>query len=159
MCNIFHPTLWSLAPHLLLRRVSPFSGDLVLPPPYSRSLFFCPTTGLVATRVSPIKLNMAARFSLFSLLLFSLTAESAPFKIVLDAGHGGRDSGAVHQAIKESEISLAVCKELETLIKESAGYSVVLTRKNDSYKNLAARALDANRFRGDLFKCSFERFS
>jgi N-acetylmuramoyl-L-alanine amidase len=86
----------------------------------------------------------------FGLLL--APSQSAPFKIVLDAGHGGRDGGAIYGDVKESEIVLAVCKELEKVIKASGDeFQVLQTRQVDLYKSLPNRAIEANRFRGDLF--------
>lgn len=84
--------------------------------------------------------------------LISSFAYSSPFKIVLDAGHGGRDSGAIYGDVKESNIVLAVCKELEKVVKNHSEEFVVLqTRDVDVYKSLPNRAIEANRFRGDLF--------
>lgn len=84
--------------------------------------------------------------------LFSWAAHSAPFKIVLDPGHGGRDSGAVYGDVKESNIVLAVTRELEKVIRtHSEEYAVLQTRDVDIYKSLPNRAIEANRFRGDLF--------
>ncbi|OQW46858.1 MAG: hypothetical protein A4S09_02825 [Proteobacteria bacterium SG_bin7] len=89
----------------------------------------------------------------FILLSFCCSAANAtPFRVVLDPGHGGRDSGAVYGDVKESEIVLAVTKELEKAIKNHGDTYVVLqTRDSDIYKSLPSRAIDANRFRGELF--------
>ncbi len=77
---------------------------------------------------------------------------AAPFKVVLDPGHGGRDSGAVYGHVKESDIALAVCRELEKILREhSEAFQVLQTRQSDVYKALPSRAIEANRFRGDLF--------
>lgn len=89
-----------------------------------------------------------------SILLFSSTltlAHAEPVRVVLDAGHGGRDSGAMYENTKESSIALAVCRELEAALKESGEFEVYLTRKTDQFKSLPARAVEANKFRGDLF--------
>lgn len=56
-----------------------------------------------------------------------------PVKIVLDAGHGGIDSGVlgVNTKVKESELNLKIVKKLEEYLL-SAGFNVVLTRSSDA---------------------------
>lgn len=51
-------------------------------------------------------------------------------KIVLDAGHGGKDGGAKYQNINESQITLKITKQLQTKL-EKAGARVILTRENN----------------------------
>lgn len=73
-------------------------------------------------------------------------------RIILDAGHGGRDPGAVNKAygISEKELALDVAKRLKRLLEQS-GYEVLMTRSGDSTVPLSRRPLYANRERGDLF--------
>lgn len=55
----------------------------------------------------------------------------APFTVVIDAGHGGEDGGAVSQSgIFEKEVNLAVAKRLQALL-EANGVNVVMTRTTD----------------------------
>lgn len=58
--------------------------------------------------------------------------EGAPFSVVLDAGHGGVDPGVlgVNTKTKESDINLQIVRLLEKYFAD-AGFSVVLTRKNE----------------------------
>lgn len=56
-----------------------------------------------------------------------IPADSNNFHIVLDAGHGGRDMGAVVANIREAEINLAVVKKIRTELT-ARGFAVTLTR-------------------------------
>ncbi|MGJ8638982.1 MAG: N-acetylmuramoyl-L-alanine amidase family protein [Opitutaceae bacterium] len=73
-------------------------------------------------------------------------------RIVIDAGHGGRDHGACNEShdIKEKDLTLDVSRRLKPLL-ESAGFDVVMTRDSDVYIPLAQRPMIANRADGDLF--------
>ncbi|MEO8440194.1 MAG: N-acetylmuramoyl-L-alanine amidase [Spartobacteria bacterium] len=70
--------------------------------------------------------------------------------IVLDAGHGGHDSGALCGLVMEKDLSLDVAQRAE-LILRAAGYRTVLTRENDRYLTLAERAAVANDEDDSLF--------
>ncbi|MFP6344127.1 N-acetylmuramoyl-L-alanine amidase [Helicobacter pylori] len=72
-------------------------------------------------------------------------------KIVLDAGHGGKDCGAMSaNLVCEKDIVLEVVKFLHKELKKR-GYSVLLTRDKDVYIDLVARTELANRKSADLF--------
>jgi N-acetylmuramoyl-L-alanine amidase len=76
--------------------------------------------------------------------------------VVLDAGHGGRDSGAIGYGRKEKDdvlkLVLAVGKKLDDYV------DVCYTRKTDIYESVSKKASDANAYKGDLF-VSFHRNS
>ncbi|EMG96896.1 N-acetylmuramoyl-L-alanine amidase family protein [Helicobacter pylori] len=72
-------------------------------------------------------------------------------KIVLDAGHGGKDCGAMSaNLVCEKDIVLEVVKFLHKELK-TRGYSVLLTRDKDIYIDLVARTELANKKGADLF--------
>ncbi|GAA7513295.1 N-acetylmuramoyl-L-alanine amidase [Helicobacter pylori] len=72
-------------------------------------------------------------------------------KIVLDAGHGGKDCGAMSaNLVCEKDIVLEVVKFLHKELKKR-GYSVLLTRDKDLYIDLVARTELANKKSADLF--------
>jgi len=75
-------------------------------------------------------------------------------KIWLDAGHGGKDCGAVGHAdgkeVTEAEINLKICYHLSVILK-SKGYAVRQTRGNDTYVGLTRRTTLANEWGADLF--------
>ncbi|OLR58298.1 hypothetical protein BHF70_00850 [Anaerostipes sp. 494a] len=76
--------------------------------------------------------------------------------VVLDAGHGGKDSGAVGYGRKEKDdvlkLVLAVGKKLDDYV------DVEYTRKTDIYESVSKKASDANAYKADLF-VSFHRNS
>ena len=74
--------------------------------------------------------------------------------VVLDAGHGGKDTGAISKngAIKEKDITLSVALKLGKMINSNyPDVKVVYTRKRDEYIELSKRAEIANRNKADLF--------
>ncbi|GHP50209.1 N-acetylmuramoyl-L-alanine amidase [Helicobacter pylori] len=82
---------------------------------------------------------------------FSKTKHKKHKKIVLDAGHGGKDCGAMSaNLVCEKDIVLEVVKFLHKELKKR-GYSVLLTRDKDIYIDLVARTELANKKSADLF--------
>lgn len=82
----------------------------------------------------------------------SASAKNKEFVVVIDAGHGGNDHGAVDNGVKEKDINLAVALKLGDLIKKNMkNTKVVYTRTNDSFVSLQGRADKANKAKGDLF--------
>lgn len=74
------------------------------------------------------------------------------FVVVLDAGHGGNDPGAVGLKGKEKNINLAVVLKLGKLIEENMpDVTVQYTRKRDVFVGLKERTEIAHRHHGDLF--------
>lgn len=72
--------------------------------------------------------------------------------IVIDAGHGGKDPGAVNGTLYEKNITLSVALKLGKMINaEHPDIKVVYTRTNDSFVPLQNRGAIANRANADLF--------
>ncbi|MHB9030681.1 MAG: N-acetylmuramoyl-L-alanine amidase family protein, partial [Candidatus Latescibacterota bacterium] len=72
--------------------------------------------------------------------------------VVIDPGHGGKDSGAVGpNRTKEKDVVLAVAKELKRLIDERRELEGVMTRDRDVFISLYQRAGIARRANGKLF--------
>jgi N-acetylmuramoyl-L-alanine amidase len=72
--------------------------------------------------------------------------------IVLDAGHGGHDSGAVGPGgLMEKELVLEVTKRVARMLTERLGVKVLLSRDGDHFVTLRDRTSFANRERADLF--------
>lgn len=72
-------------------------------------------------------------------------------RIVLDAGHGGRDSGAVGNGLKEKNLTLAIVKHIGRLLSEYEGVKVHYTRTDDRFLELSERAAIANKLNADYF--------
>lgn len=71
---------------------------------------------------------------------------------MIDAGHGGKDPGAVSPGIIEKEVTLAIAKKLGELIKEAhPEIKVFYTRLTDNFIELNERSDIANRNKADLF--------
>ncbi|HEX9243581.1 MAG TPA: N-acetylmuramoyl-L-alanine amidase [Anaeromyxobacter sp.] len=72
-------------------------------------------------------------------------------RIVVDAGHGGHDPGAIGpRRVREKDVTLAMAKRLAKKL-QGAGFEVVLTRRDDRYLRLEDRTAVANTAHGDLF--------
>lgn len=71
-------------------------------------------------------------------------------RIILDAGHGGRDSGANYEGRVEKDDNLAMTLEVGRMLEE-AGFDVVYTREEDIYQAPFRKATIANELGGDLF--------
>jgi len=72
--------------------------------------------------------------------------------IVIDAGHGGKDPGAVGNNLKEKDITLSIALKLGELIKKHfPDVKVVYTRSTDEFIELFRRAKIANNAKADLF--------
>lgn len=97
--------------------------------------------------------------TLGTLFLFALgafnnvgTHKYSVSKIVIDAGHGGRDPGALGKYSQEKHITLQIALELGKLVKQHMkGVEVIYTRKKDVFMTLHDRAQVANKNNADIF--------
>ena len=100
-----------------------------------------------------MKKNMLRKYLAFLLLLLSsLTLMS--FTVVIDAGHGGHDTGAVglKMKVQEKDLNLTVAKQLAAKIQAKyPEVKVILTRDTDVFLPLQQRADIANKNHADLF--------
>lgn len=71
-------------------------------------------------------------------------------KVVIDAGHGGSDAGAIGGDIYEKDITLDVSKRVQDLLAKQ-GYIVQMTRAGDSYVSLQDRVAISEKFDPDIF--------
>jgi N-acetylmuramoyl-L-alanine amidase len=73
-------------------------------------------------------------------------------KIVIDAGHGGHDTGTIGpNGLLEKDVVLDVAKRLGRLLETRLGAEVIYTRKDDTFVPLETRTAIANQERADLF--------
>lgn len=81
------------------------------------------------------------------------SSKKAAFTLVLDAGHGGKDPGALGTGrVKEKNINLAVTLAVGKLVEQNLkDVKVVYTRKTDVFVELDERANIANKAKADLF--------
>lgn len=78
-------------------------------------------------------------------------AQSSTFRVTLDAGHGGKDSGASYSGHVEKDIALSVVKKVGRILEDTPGIKVIYTRKTDVFVELVERANIANRADSHLF--------
>lgn len=85
---------------------------------------------------------------------YSTFSQQKKFKVVIDAGHGGRDSGAISagkKKIKEKDIVLSVAKLVYKKLKKYSDVQPILTRSKDVFLELHQRAKITNKQKADVF--------
>lgn len=102
-------------------------------------------------------INVRQKFLLLLTLLClglsaRLSAQKGQFTVVIDAGHGGKDPGAMAHGYKEKDIALAVALKTGRSIKSNhPEVRVLYTRDKDVFVGLQARSDFANRHKASLF--------
>ena len=74
-----------------------------------------------------------------------------PFVVILDAGHGGHDSGNRGSGYMEKKIALNIVLKTGKILEKSSGIKIIYTRKKDVFVELIQRANIANKADADLF--------
>lgn len=104
------------------------------------------------------KLKICYKKAIWCLLLLAVSLSSYAdvckddFILVIDAGHGGRDYGAIGRIANEKTINLNVALAFGRLVEANCpGVKVVYTRKTDTFVTLQRRADIANNAHADLF--------
>ena len=77
------------------------------------------------------------------------TPPKKKYTIVIDPGHGGKDTGAIGNGYREKDIALAVAKKLAENLRDD--FKVIMTRSTDVFIPLQERAEIANRNNSDFF--------
>jgi len=107
----------------------------------------------------PYVLRLRSGFRSFFLLwvlivplvgFYPLQAQSKPFVVVIDPGHGGKDPGNLGNGFREKDIVLDVSKQVGALLS-AEGVMVIYTRTKDVFIELYDRAPIANKADADLF--------
>lgn len=99
------------------------------------------------------------RILLGTIILFSISYPASAQqkykikKVVIDAGHGGKDPGAIGFFSQEKDINLAIALRLGKMLQDSTQGAIkpVYTRSTDWYPTLKERHQIANNAQGDLF--------
>jgi N-acetylmuramoyl-L-alanine amidase len=81
----------------------------------------------------------------------SILAQTEKFKVVLDAGHGGKDPGAIRYGLKEKDIALDVTLKVGALLAKASEIEVIYTRNTDVFIELGERPKIANKAKANLF--------
>lgn len=93
-------------------------------------------------------------FILITLVCFAVSADAAnkTFTLVIDAGHGGHDTGACGAISKEKNLTLKFALAFGQLVEQNCpDVRVIYTRKTDRFVELYRRAEIANKYKADLF--------
>lgn len=99
-----------------------------------------------------ICINLKRWLCLVTLLLSSVVATAQQYTVILDAGHGGKDPGAVDHGGQEKKITLGIVRQVGAYIKaHHPEVKVVYTRQDDRFVGLQARADFANKHKASLF--------
>lgn len=99
-----------------------------------------------------LKLTVASSM-LVAIFLFSshkFAKKEIPFMVIIDAGHGGKDSGASHDAVLEKDITLKVIQQLNSM-NNQPNLNFVFTRISDEMIDLNERIEFINSKNADLF--------
>ncbi|MBB1125395.1 N-acetylmuramoyl-L-alanine amidase [Thiospirillum jenense] len=143
--------------------------SVVVPPPLQSHQSVTPIQASIHTSAPPRVATTAAEDNSFIQTLFNRSftpwrQENAappaprainplrPVIIAIDAGHGGKDPGAIGaQGTQEKEITLAVARKLKQLINQETGMRAVMIRDGDYFVALRKRIQIARQHRADLF--------
>lgn len=91
-------------------------------------------------------------FIIFLAVPVSAQKDGKTFKVVIDAGHGGKDPGCLGSKLKEKDVALDVALRTGKLISDNCpNVKVIYTRKTDVFVELYRRAQIANDNHADLF--------
>lgn len=86
---------------------------------------------------------------------------SPPFRLVIDAGHGGMDPGCIANNVQEKDIALNIALKLGSqLLSQHPDIEIIFTRTEDKFVNLKDRVGIANSVQADLFvsiHCNYYR--
>ncbi len=98
--------------------------------------------------------NRAKWLTLITLVLLTLTMSAQnkqKFKVVLDPGHGGKDTGTNHLKNVEKDIVLAVALEVGKILNKESDIEVFYTRSKDVFVPVKERSVMANEAKGNVF--------
>ncbi|GAA4861279.1 hypothetical protein GCM10023310_45860 [Paenibacillus vulneris] len=85
-------------------------------------------------------------------LTWTLSQAKEKYKVVIDPGHGGKDTGAVSVAKRhEKDFVLSLSKKVNKLLEKESKIEPVMTREDDTFVELADRVSFANEMKADLF--------
>ena len=90
-------------------------------------------------------------FVVIAMHFLSGYSQGQKFKVVLDAGHGGKDYGAVYHGNIEKNIALKTTLRVGAILEKDPQIEVVYTRKSDVFIELQQRANIANKSKGSIF--------
>ncbi len=97
------------------------------------------------------KLFIFCSLTLFTISYNSYAQASKGIKVVIDAGHGGKDTGAIGYGINEKDVALQVTLLVAEMLEKRNDIEAIFTRTKDVFIGLRERATIANDASADLF--------
>ena len=98
--------------------------------------------------------NKKSKLALFLFLMICATSfaqGNSKFRVVLDAGHGGKDYGAIYHGFVEKNIVLDVALKVGKILEKYNDIHPIYTRKTDVFIELSERPIIANKADANLF--------
>ncbi|MGL2994632.1 N-acetylmuramoyl-L-alanine amidase family protein [Flavobacterium sp. TSSA_36] len=95
-----------------------------------------------------IKVMLSSSFLFLSLFSYSQTSA---FRVALDAGHGGHDTGAKYNGRIEKDVALSVVLKVGKILEDTKQIETIYTRKTDVFIELNERANIANKAKATIF--------
>lgn len=93
---------------------------------------------------------LARGWALSLLFLWAAPGFANPLKVLIDAGHGGKDLGAVQNELKESELTYQVSERLLSRLKSDPRFSAKISREPNQFLQLSERTQAATDFGADV---------
>ena len=109
---------------------------------------------LCKTRLTEFLFTLVFLYLLWGTFMNPLKAQNSSqknFVVVLDAGHGGHDSGNRGNGYSEKNIALKIALHIGKILKKNQNIKIIFTRKTDVFVKLVDRANIANKADADLF--------
>jgi N-acetylmuramoyl-L-alanine amidase len=97
------------------------------------------------------KARVIRRYHSLVVLIPIKNLKRVKYVVVIDPGHGGKDSGAHYYGVKEKDINLSVAKKLYYYLQRDGRFKVYLTRKGDYFISLGERQKFTAKVGADLF--------
>ena len=144
------------AEHSVVQSIAPSSGALtnpaMTPPPDAGGGVPLPALLEINPDTAPVEGVVSTPEAGVSIPDKMFLDNTGAKRIVIDAGHGGKDTGGRRAfGLKEKELNLLVAKELYSLFKGNPMFDVTLTRSSDVFIPLAERSSIANNIKADIF--------
>ena len=83
--------------------------------------------------------------------MVNVLSKQGLIKIFIDAGHGGKDPGAVGNGLLEKDLTLKIAKRVKELLAAYENVEVKMSRTGDTYPSLSDRTNAANTWKADFF--------
>jgi len=137
--------------NLNLRKSASSTGTILLTIPSGRSVTYLGTYGSWYKVSYGGQTGYVSSQYLKASTTTTNTSTGSGRTIVIDAGHGGYDPGAVYGSVQEKVLTLDIAKRLASTLSGTYNYNVRMTRSTDTYLSLANRVSLTKSYNGSAF--------